>query len=45
MKKKKSKSVNQQYLSKYTGIVLAKNTIIDELITKEHYIIKYIYYL
>ena len=29
-----SKSVNQQYLSKYVGIVLAKNTIIDELITK-----------
>ena len=29
-----SKSVNQQYLSKYIGIVLAKNTIIDELITK-----------
>ena len=30
-----SKSVNQQYLSKYVGIVLAKNTIIDELITKD----------
>ena len=29
-----SKSVNQQYLSKYVGIVLAKNTIIDELIAK-----------
>ena len=30
-----SKSVNQQYLFKYVGIVLAKNTIIDELITKD----------
>jgi hypothetical protein len=33
-KKLISKSVNQQYLSKYVGIVLAKNTIIDELIAK-----------
>ena len=30
-----SKSVNQQYLSKYLGMVLAKNTIIDEIITKD----------
>ena len=30
-----SKSVNQQYLSKYVGMVLAKNTIIDEIITKD----------
>ena len=30
-----SKSVNQQYLSKYLGMVLVKNTIIDEIITKD----------
>jgi len=30
-----SKSVNQQYLAKYVGMVLAKNTIIDEIITKD----------
>jgi len=30
-----SKSVNQQYLAKYVGMVLAKNTIIDEVITKD----------
>ena len=32
--KKNSRAINQQYLSKFTGIVLAKDTIIDELITK-----------
>ena len=33
--KKNSRAINQQYLSKSTGIVLAKDTIIDELIAKD----------